>query len=836
MVFFNYALRKLNAKIVYYGPGLCGKTTNLVWIHDHFEGGDRGKMISLATEGDRTIFFDLLPLEIGSIRGMDVTLQLYTVPGQVHYNSTRQLVLRGADGVVFVADSQRAMQTSNIESFRNLQENLLLQGISLEGFPLALQFNKRDLKDVRTVEELDSDLNIFSVPIFEAVATKGIGVQETLEGIVKLVMRSLRERYEGAAAEARSPGAADPAATMRVPSAPRPSPVVPPRAPVPAPAVPAPPRAPVPGPVVPGSPRAAPEPPPRPAPASFEPPTVFPDTATPPFVRPRATTPVDEIVFPDAEGARTQDFSAHAGPAPGERPPGRGFEDEVSTAVYEVGDEIEIEPDDFSGPSVDGDVFTSSEERAFVDEVTKTEFEQRGAIEPPSDPAEEPDVESWGWDEPPPPEASSPVDASPDADEPMIEFAAGDVRGEPWSEPAEESDKESWGWDEPPPQEGPSPVDASPDADEPMIEFATGDVRGEPWSKPAEEPDVESWGWDEPPPPDGPPPFDEPPAADEPMIEFTAGDDRGEPLSNPAEEPDVEGWGWVEPLQPDATPPFDEPPDTDEPTIEFITGDVRGDTPPPTADIPPPSERYVDRIVASSPFAPRLPQEDSVPPASAAVDSSDIDMTFGAEEDQAALAELADDIVVDESSDHEIEVPIESPLEETETPAVEPPFTVADTEAVWAGPPAVDTGELDLASRVDDDQAKFAELASDFVVEESPEHEIEVPAEGPPEETETAAFEPPFIMADEDLFASPETPTYLAAASPRRVAVRAEDNQLHLRLHGTGAIVESGQVRELDIEVPVPGSWVGNRRVTLQLRLTLTPDTEDDNGGSGETS
>src|SRR5210317_1562667 len=147
MVFFNYALRKLNAKIVYYGPGLCGKTTNLMWIHDNFEGGDRGKMISLATEGDRTIFFDLLPIEIGSIRGMDVTLQLYTVPGQVHYNSTRQLVLRGADGVVFVADSQRAMQSSNIDSFKNLQENLLLQGINLDGFPHALQFNKRDLRD-----------------------------------------------------------------------------------------------------------------------------------------------------------------------------------------------------------------------------------------------------------------------------------------------------------------------------------------------------------------------------------------------------------------------------------------------------------------------------------------------------------------------------------------------------------------------------------------------------------------------------------------------------------------------------------------------------------------
>jgi signal recognition particle receptor subunit beta len=196
MVFFNYALRKLNAKIVYYGPGLCGKTTNLQWIHDHFEGGQRGRMISLATEGDRTIFFDLLPLDIGSIRGMQVTLQLYTVPGQVHYNSTRQLVLKGADGVVFVADSQRAMLKSNQDSWRNLQENLLLQGVELRGFPHVVQFNKRDLRDIMSMEDLDSFLNQYDCPIFEAVATDGVGVQETLEGIVKLVMRSLKERYE----------------------------------------------------------------------------------------------------------------------------------------------------------------------------------------------------------------------------------------------------------------------------------------------------------------------------------------------------------------------------------------------------------------------------------------------------------------------------------------------------------------------------------------------------------------------------------------------------------------------------------------------------------------
>ncbi len=233
MVFFNYALRKLNAKIVYYGPGLCGKTTNLQWIHDHFEGGRKGNMLSLATEGDRTIFFDLLPLDIGTIRGMDVTLQLYTVPGQVHYNSTRQLVLRGADGVVFVADSQRAMLGSNLDSWKNLKENLLMQGIELKSFPHVLQFNKRDLGDILSVEQLDEELNEYSAPIFEAVATEGIGVQETLEGIVKLVMRSLRERYE---TEFGRPGVrAGFAGTSVAPSAPAP-PAQPPAWPVPQPA------------------------------------------------------------------------------------------------------------------------------------------------------------------------------------------------------------------------------------------------------------------------------------------------------------------------------------------------------------------------------------------------------------------------------------------------------------------------------------------------------------------------------------------------------------------------------------------------------------------------
>ena len=327
MVFFNYALRKLNAKIVYYGPGLCGKTTNLQWIHDHFEGGQRGKMISLATEGDRTIFFDLLPIEIGTIRGMDVTLQLYTVPGQVHYNSTRQLVLRGADGVVFVADSQRTMQTSNRDSFKNLQENLLLQGINLDGFPLALQFNKRDLRDLIPVEELNEQLNTYSMPIFEAIATDGVGVQETLEGIVKLVMRSLRQRYEPVVAT----GAAPP---KERPPGPRP-PVGPPSTPDVA------------------------QPPP--APSQLAPPQPF---ASAP---PAETVPAPGRASAPPERAPTADLAAtvESGPPAFGTDGGEGaFEDHVNTAVYALGDK-----DEGAKAAADG---------GFVDEATSPP-----AAEPP---------------------------------------------------------------------------------------------------------------------------------------------------------------------------------------------------------------------------------------------------------------------------------------------------------------------------------------------------------------------------------------------------------------------------------------------------------------------
>ncbi len=156
MVFFNYSTMQMAAKVVYYGPGLCGKTTNLHYIYQHTTGESRGEMVSLETETDRTLFFDLLPIDVGSIAGFNTRIQLYTVPGQVFYNTTRKLVLKGVDGVVFVADSQRAMLQTNIESFRNLEENLAEMGLAVDTLPLVLQFNKRDLADICSVDEMNA--------------------------------------------------------------------------------------------------------------------------------------------------------------------------------------------------------------------------------------------------------------------------------------------------------------------------------------------------------------------------------------------------------------------------------------------------------------------------------------------------------------------------------------------------------------------------------------------------------------------------------------------------------------------------------------------------------
>jgi mutual gliding-motility protein MglA len=195
MVLFNYATREITAKIVYYGPGLCGKTTNLQFIYDSLPSNNRSKMLSLATKTDRTLFFDFLPLDLGKIRGMRTKLQLYTVPGQVYYNSTRQLVLKGADGIVFVADSQDFAVDANLDSLQNLEDNLKRQGMRIREVPLVMQYNKRDIPNVLSVEDLEAAINKYGAPHFQSVATTGIGVEETLKGVTRLVLNHLVQKY-----------------------------------------------------------------------------------------------------------------------------------------------------------------------------------------------------------------------------------------------------------------------------------------------------------------------------------------------------------------------------------------------------------------------------------------------------------------------------------------------------------------------------------------------------------------------------------------------------------------------------------------------------------------
>ncbi len=228
MVFFNYATMQMAAKIVYYGPGLCGKTTNLHHIYGRTSPGSRGEMVSLETETDRTLFFDLLPLDVGVIGGFKTRVQLYTVPGQVFYNTTRKLVLKGVDGIVFVADSQKAMKDANVESFNNLRTNLAEISLKIEDLPLVLQYNKRDLSNILSLQDLEETLNPKSVyESYEACAVVGTGVFETLKAISKLTLRSLKKRMLGDDRGAR-PATAAPVAPPK-PSAPRPEPVSAPR-------------------------------------------------------------------------------------------------------------------------------------------------------------------------------------------------------------------------------------------------------------------------------------------------------------------------------------------------------------------------------------------------------------------------------------------------------------------------------------------------------------------------------------------------------------------------------------------------------------------------------
>ncbi len=193
MSFINYSSREINCKIVYYGPGLCGKTTNLQYIYNKTNPEAKGKMISLATETERTLFFDFLPLSLGEIRGFKTRFHLYTVPGQVFYDASRKLILKGVDGVVFVADSQIERMEANLESMENLRTNLAEQGYDLDKIPFVVQYNKRDLPNAATMEELRRLLNPRQVPDFEASATQGNGVFDTLKAIAKLVLIELKK-------------------------------------------------------------------------------------------------------------------------------------------------------------------------------------------------------------------------------------------------------------------------------------------------------------------------------------------------------------------------------------------------------------------------------------------------------------------------------------------------------------------------------------------------------------------------------------------------------------------------------------------------------------------
>jgi signal recognition particle receptor subunit beta len=223
MVLFNHATREMTAKIVYYGPGLCGKTTNLMVIFDKLDPKSKGKMLSLATKTDRTLFFDLLPVDIGKVGPFNLKIQLYTVPGQVFYNETRKLVLKGADSVVFVADSQPAMVEANRESFANLMENLEENQIDPNDTPLVIQFNKRDLPGVLPVEDLQERLGFEGYPYTEAAALRGQGVMETFKLISKITAKHLFARLKGGTSAPPKKSAA-PAATPKVEVKPAPQP------------------------------------------------------------------------------------------------------------------------------------------------------------------------------------------------------------------------------------------------------------------------------------------------------------------------------------------------------------------------------------------------------------------------------------------------------------------------------------------------------------------------------------------------------------------------------------------------------------------------------------
>lgn len=277
MVQINFAQKSVTVKIVYYGPGMSGKTTNLEVVHQRAPESNKGDLTSISTDGDRTLFFDFMPLDLGTVAGMRTQFQLYTVPGQVYYNSTRKLVLQGVDGVIFIADSSASMMEENLESLRNLEENLREYGKDIMSIPMVIQYNKRDLPDALPVEELEAKINRFGAPSFEGIASSGQGVFPTLKSLAASVLDSIHEQT-GAAGAARSAPA--PAATA--PAAPA---MAQPAAPLPAPAAQQPVQQPAPA-MAPSAQQSAPPAPSMPAPMMSTPPVAEPPQAAAPAPAP----------------------------------------------------------------------------------------------------------------------------------------------------------------------------------------------------------------------------------------------------------------------------------------------------------------------------------------------------------------------------------------------------------------------------------------------------------------------------------------------------------------------------------------------------------------------
>jgi len=644
---------------------------------------------------------------------MEVTLQLYTVPGQVHYNSTRQLVLRGADGVVFVADSQRTMRSSNIDSLGNLQENLMLQGVDIHEFPHVIQFNKRDLRDLISIEDMDRELNSHSMPFFEATAIEGTGVQETLEGIVKLVMRSLRERYEPVAAPAIQPTSGRfPTPAKSQPGAP--PPVAPVRPPI----------------------RTAPPPP---GGGGQQP-------VRPPAAAPRAPA---------------------AGGVPGSNEQ-KKVEDEIPTGVYSVqrdgtdlDDSANLTTASFDGPP---DYYP-------------------GAIRPPSDiTGQAPDVPTFDFAPPGADQAPPPV-AQPMADEPT------NVR-EDDSQPAPPAAAPS-----PPPPIAQPPVSPEP----PRVVIPPAPESETPFADQPTDTNISVSGTES----------IEIGAADGGKIAF------GEE-SAARQQPTLEASPPVQPAL-----PVDDVPAGLGSAFAAVGPD---DLAAAGVEEDSPKEEATSEPDAPTPAEAPLPDADLDRDSfSGSVGSVD-DLVASVLEGTLAAAGKVDPAAVTVVKDRMPAV-IASPAPEVEPPppVEEPPAAVAPPPAPAAEPePAVPTAEPPVAE-----------------------------AEPPPSIPKTPERLAPVTIGEGDPFTMPadDTPPpggpgsyVLARSSPAPASgssggiIQLGDNQLQLRLEGTGAIAESGQVRALDIEVPVPGSWVGNRRVTLQLRLTLAPMSEDEDGGAGGTS